>query len=304
MDKHEPIDQIDCVTILKDLNKEVKTAEKISLKVNPPKPERESNRRRKKKVVDDDFIDLSDPSSMYLYDWNERKTAGGKKQIKKKSETVAIKSQPPSNHSQVDKELEQIMNNHNSSFSYENSQRRTVSPLRLSLNLANKTQDLQRTPEKVQNTEDDDRFDLTDRDSVRQLMVNKRQSEENTNLKNALDDAMTDFGVNDDNLVIDESPRNKKKKPLKLRLSVGSLSDFNVENGSATKFNSFPSSSKPNKDAISSSPTKKLPPKLAVKASLKKKAASLARKASDMKMNKVHQDDDYIYPALGKDFLH
>ena len=58
MDKHEPIDQIDCVTILKDLNKEVKTAEKISFKVNPPKPERESNRRRKKKVVDDDFIDL------------------------------------------------------------------------------------------------------------------------------------------------------------------------------------------------------------------------------------------------------
>lgn len=46
------------------------------------------------------------------------------------------------------------------------------------------------------------------------------------------------------------------------------------------------------------SSTKKLPPKLAHKVSLKKKAASLARRA-DMKMNKVHQDDDYIYPALG-----
>ena len=56
LDKHETIDQIDCITILKDLNKEVKTAEKISLKINPPKPERESNRRRKKKSLDDDFI--------------------------------------------------------------------------------------------------------------------------------------------------------------------------------------------------------------------------------------------------------
>ena len=54
-------------------------------------------------------------------------------------------------------------------------------------------------------------------------------------------------------------------------------------------------------DFLSASPSKKLPPKLAHKASLKKKAAVLARKAaSDEKMNKVHQDDDYIYPALGK----
>ena len=60
----------------------MKTAEKISLKVNPPKPERESNRRRKKKNLDDDFIDLSDPSSLYLYDWNEKK--GGKKQARLK----------------------------------------------------------------------------------------------------------------------------------------------------------------------------------------------------------------------------
>lgn len=46
-------------------------------------------------------------------------------------------------------------------------------------------------------------------------------------------------------------------------------------------------------------PVKKLHPKLAVKASLKKKAAKLAIRASDAKMNKVHQDEDYIYPALG-----
>lgn len=47
-------------------------------------------------------------------------------------------------------------------------------------------------------------------------------------------------------------------------------------------------------------PSKKLHPKLAVKASLKKKAAKLAIRSADAKMNKVHQDDDYIYPALGK----
>ena len=48
-----------------------------------------------------------------------------------------------------------------------------------------------------------------------------------------------------------------------------------------------------------SPPAKKLHPKLAVKASLKKKAARLAIRTADAKMNKVHQDDDYIYPALG-----
>ena len=47
-------------------------------------------------------------------------------------------------------------------------------------------------------------------------------------------------------------------------------------------------------------PSKKLHPKLAVKASLKKKAAKLAIRSADAKMNKVHQDDDYIYPALGE----
>jgi len=286
VDKHETIDQLDCLTILKDLNKEVKTAEKISLKVNPPKPERESNRRRKKKSLDEDFIDLSDPSSLYLYDWNEKK--GGKKQVnrKKPTETVAVKSRPA-----VENELEEIMRNHSQSFSLEKqTQRRTVSPLRLSLNTAH-MKETDQTPVKVQNEEfvHEEDYDLTDRDSVRQLMVNRRQTEDVTNLKNALDDALADFSVNDD-LIIDESPK-KKKKPIKLRLSVGSLSD-NMDHLTSTPFKNNSISLK---DQMSS--TKKLPPKLAHKVSLKKKAASLARRA-DMKMNKVHQDDDYIYPAL------
>ena len=51
---------------------------------------------------------------------------------------------------------------------------------------------------------------------------------------------------------------------------------------------------------LSISQGEKLPPKLAVKASLKFKTASSSRmkKIAEMKMNKVHQDDDYIYPAL------
>ena len=50
---------------------------------------------------------------------------------------------------------------------------------------------------------------------------------------------------------------------------------------------------------LSISQREKLPPKLAVKASLKKKAAEFNRIA-DEKINKVHQDDDFIYPTLGK----
>ena len=45
--------------------------------------------------------------------------------------------------------------------------------------------------------------------------------------------------------------------------------------------------------------TAALPPKLAVKASLKKKAA-LFQRLADEKINKVHQDEDYIYPTLGE----
>ena len=236
LDKHETIDQIDCITILKDLNKEVKTAEKISLKINPPKPERESNRRRKKKSLDDDFIDISDPSSLYLYDWDQKKTQGGRKQVKKKESAPPIKSRP-----REEEELEAIMKNHQQSFNY-NSQRRTVSPLRLSLN--KRSQEVpadDREEIKEDEDEEDDRFDLTNRDAVRQLMVRKKNgdnSQSAASLTSALGDAMNQFvGADDDlGLVIDESPRQRKKKPLKLRLSVGSLAEFNSENGSATPF--------------------------------------------------------------------
>ena len=269
----ELIDQIDTNNILKDLSREVKTAERIALKMNPPKPERESNRRRKKKILDDDFIDISDPSSASMYDWSARKQSGTKKQVKKKPEV---------DHKSVeDDELEKILMNHSQSFSYHSPHKRTVSPLRLSLS-TNKT-----SQPRPDDDDDEEGFDLTDRDSVRQLMVNKNKA---SNLTDALEDAMNDFGADNNSLIIDESPK-AKKKPLKLRLSVGSVSDLNLEN-SFSSINTSP--------VKSVSSMKKLPPKLAVKASLKKKAVQMARRAQDMKMNKVHQDDDYIYPALGK----
>ena len=230
-DKQTAMDQIDCVTILKDLHKEVKTAEKIALKINPPKPERESSRKRKKKSLDDDFIDLSDPSSMYLYDWNER-TPGKKQQAKKKSNVV----QPTSSVPAVENELEEIMSKHNRSFSYESSQR-TVSPLRLNLSLAQRREALV-TPEKVS---EEDKVDLTDRDAVRQLMVNKAQlAEQANNLNSALGDFCAAEEEEDTSLVIDEAPR--RKQPLKLRLSVGG-SDFSINSG-PVEDNVFGNSSK------------------------------------------------------------
>ena len=50
---------------------------------------------------------------------------------------------------------------------------------------------------------------------------------------------------------------------------------------------------------LSISQTEKLPPKLAVKASLKKKSHSAMFPTREEKINKVHQDEDFIYPTLG-----
>merc|ERR1719334_1618998 len=175
LNKHDTIEQLDCNAILKDLNKEVKTAEKISMKVNPPKPERESNRRRKKKPVDDDFIDLSDPSSLYLYDWDQKLTAGTRRPIKK---PIAVKSKPPEEEEEppedvpkntaevepekpvriepektVDIEPEKPVEkvepdkpkdtntNSETPFTFNSRSRLTVSPLRLSLNSKSPSED-------------------------------------------------------------------------------------------------------------------------------------------------------------------
>ena len=289
LSKHETIDQLDCITILKDLNREVKTAEKISMKVNPPKPERESNRRRKKKIVDEDFIDLSDPSSLYLYDWDQKLTPGVRRPVKG-NRPVAVKSKPPGDddpdyemeddvleQEDEDEEVEEDV------FKFTSHSRMTVSPLRLNLSTS-KVMDKEDPPTpapKAFPPEPEGRFDLTDRDSVRQLMVAKK-----VDLTNALDDAMADFGdgvVQDQGLVIDDSPKKVMvKKPLKIRLSMSSqTSDSGT---SYTQIEPLPEppqpaqvvSASPNtRDAIagmlSISQAEKPPPKLAVKAPLKKR---------------------------------
>lgn len=48
--------------MLKDLQKEIRTAERQVIALNPPKPERES-KRKKKKVVSDDFVDYTNLTS-------------------------------------------------------------------------------------------------------------------------------------------------------------------------------------------------------------------------------------------------
>jgi hypothetical protein len=54
---------IDSAKLLKDLNKEVRSSERIQNTVNPPKPERES-KRRKKKPIDKDFVDITQHTSL------------------------------------------------------------------------------------------------------------------------------------------------------------------------------------------------------------------------------------------------
>ena len=52
--------------LVRDLNKEVRFAEKIQLKCNPPKPARESTRMKRKKA-DDDFIDISSRNALTFF---------------------------------------------------------------------------------------------------------------------------------------------------------------------------------------------------------------------------------------------
>ena len=108
-------------------------------------------------------------------------------------------------------------------------------------------------------------YDLTDRDSVRQLLSSQKQHMKQ--LDTALGDALADFHGNDEDLVIDE-------KPIKLKLSLGAAATA----GSAVA-------------AAKRSPVKK-PLKTVIRQTVRSKANE------DMNMTKVHQDDDYVYPSL------
>ena len=133
------------------------------MKVNPPKPERESNRRRKKKSLDEDFIDISDPSSLYLYDWEQKnKSQGAKKPFKKPDKVIAVKSKPP-----PEGELDEIMKSENfDKWTFSTQNRQTVSPLRLSLSTTTATAPESpkvQTESETPKSEIDAKFDLTDR---------------------------------------------------------------------------------------------------------------------------------------------
>jgi len=52
--------------LVRELAKEVRLAERISNRCNPPKPERESKRKKQKKELNSDFIDISHGSALFL----------------------------------------------------------------------------------------------------------------------------------------------------------------------------------------------------------------------------------------------
>ncbi|XP_044740816.1 lysine-specific demethylase 7B-like [Chrysoperla carnea] len=59
-------DTINSHKLLKDLNKEIRHAERFIMTLNPPKPERES-KRKKRKPVNKDFVDYSQPQKLQYF---------------------------------------------------------------------------------------------------------------------------------------------------------------------------------------------------------------------------------------------
>lgn len=57
---------IDPHKLVRELGKEVRLAERISNKCNPPKPERESKRKKQKKELNEDFVDISHGNAFFF----------------------------------------------------------------------------------------------------------------------------------------------------------------------------------------------------------------------------------------------
>jgi len=378
---------LDCASILKDLSREVKNAERISLKINPPKPERESNRRRKKKNLAEDFIDITDAASLYLLDYQSSQTSPGAKK-KKQEKVIAVKSKPfqqeptlyssqtpalspsptfPQTPLQNQDQFSQVVGYSPGGVylpsqelpSYSAplpptpqlntsqlsrlphqlprtpqlpQQQQQVTPLKLSLSI-NKDSQYQDgaiidsrgeipISKRAQAQPKFAAYDLTDRDAVRELLVTKKDeaatpSTPTNNLNSVLSAAVSDFGGDggdDEGLVIDETKQPRKvqgragaaqRKSIKLRLSVGSESKSTILAAEKLQPEPYPSLDSPTtREAVAgmlSMSKAKLHPKMAVKASLKKKISAAVPKrriTAEEKINRVHQDDDYIYPTL------
>lgn len=256
---------VDPAKLVRELAKELRLAEKVTLKCNPPKPERESKRKKQKKGLEEDFIDIS-KSNAFLFLGRRKKAPNPPKEEKKATVVIkdgsAAKKKPtpikivPKKRKIDLSELDQEQQEENDEeadldlefkFPASNKSRKPQSPKHIKLKLPMSLALNSHQP-----------YDLTDRDSVRQLLSSQKRSMKQ--LDNALGDALAD--MNDEDLVIDE-------KPLKLKLSIGGK--------------------QPTPSPTKSSPLNNIRKRL-------KKTNSKAME--DMRMTKVHQDDDYVYPSL------
>lgn len=86
---------IDPHKLVRELAKELRLAEKVTLKCNPLKPERESKRKKQKKGLDEDFIDISKGNAFLFLGRVSRKkpTASKNESNKKTSASPQIKTQ-------------------------------------------------------------------------------------------------------------------------------------------------------------------------------------------------------------------
>ena len=81
---------IDPAKLVRELAKELRLAEKVTLKWNPPKPERESKRKKQKKGVAEDFIDISRGNAFLFL--GGRVSTKKKPPVKQNKQTAAAES--------------------------------------------------------------------------------------------------------------------------------------------------------------------------------------------------------------------
>ena len=85
-------DSIDPHKLVRELGKEVRLAERISSKCNPPKPERESKRKKQKKELNEDFVDISHGNAFFFLGGRStpKKKPAAKAKIELKPELVEV----------------------------------------------------------------------------------------------------------------------------------------------------------------------------------------------------------------------
>ena len=245
---------IDPLRLVRDLNKEVRFAERIQMRCNPPKPERESKRKRLRKELNDDFIDISSKDAFASVTAAANRSPGKKKQVKKAS--IKVEPPAPSPPAPLPKKIKTKVSTPKKVPKIKEVKKEIKQePSRIKLKLPSRP---------IPPTD----YDLTDRDSVRQLLSNRNSKlaspPKMKELNSALDDALAGFSDNEDDLVINEEKhRTRLEGPIKLKLKMFGRS----QEQSST------------------------PP-------VKKSNRSTSSNLMDEQMTKVHQDDDYVYPSL------